>query len=196
MTSTRRGSAAVLGAAARRALQAEGKQSAVTDDQSSMSSIDGWEQLAGRTKTDVAKLFRKVGRRAREAARRAHPENDAKSDTDANAGSGSTDSQKAIVSWKPKSLGDNEWGSQLTGKAVADLHQDLIGLPIIVTTSKGDSWEARITEVVSRSEKTDAPIYQECEGEHYGEVCSRGTEGPRFARIAFTTHGQPRPSTR
>ena len=73
MTSTRRGSAAVLGAAARRALQAEGKQSAVTDDQSSMSSIDGWEQLAGRTKTDVAKLFRKVGRRAREAARRAHP---------------------------------------------------------------------------------------------------------------------------
>ena len=81
-------------------------------------------------------------------------ENDAKSDTDANAGSGSTDSQKAIVSWKPKSLGDNLWGSQLTGKAVADLHQDLIGLPIIVTTSKGDSWEARITEVVSRSEKT------------------------------------------
>ena len=43
---------------------------------------------------------------------------------------------------------------------------------------------------------SDAPICQECEGEHYGEVCSRGTEGPRFARIAFTTHGQPRPSTR
>ena len=56
--------------------------------------------------------------------------------------------------WKPKSLGDNEWGSQLTGKAVADLPQDLIGLSIIVTTSNGASWEARITEVVSRSEKT------------------------------------------
>ena len=81
-------------------------------------------------------------------------ENDAKSDTDANAGRGSTDSPKAIVGWKPKSLGDNLWGSQLTGKVVADLPQDLIGLPIIVTTSKGDSWEARITEVVSRSEKT------------------------------------------
>ena len=81
-------------------------------------------------------------------------ENDAKSDTDANAGRGSTDSPKAIVGWKPKSLGDNEWGSQLTGKAVADIPQDLTGLPIIVTTSKGDSWEARITEVVSRDEKT------------------------------------------
>lgn len=33
--------------------------------------LDDWEQLAGRTKTDVATLFRRVGRRAREAARRA-----------------------------------------------------------------------------------------------------------------------------
>ena len=41
------------------------------------------------------------------------------------------------------------------------------------------------------------PLYvKNAMGEHYGEVCSRGTEGPRFARIAFTTHGQPRPSTR
>ena len=56
---------------------------------------------------------------------------------------------------------------------------------------------ARVNRVLRvQAGRTDAPICQECEGEHYGEVCSRGTEGPRFARIAFTTHGQPRPSTR
>ena len=82
-------------------------------------------------------------------------EDNAKRDTEDNAGSGSTDSPtKAIVGWKPKSFGDNNWGSQLSGKAVAELPQDLTGVPIIVTTSKGESWEAHITEVVSRSETT------------------------------------------
>lgn len=81
-------------------------------------------------------------------------EDDAKSDTDdANA----MDSLKPIVGWKPVQVpvGDEKkWGSKFTGDAVADLPQDLIGVPIIVTTSKGKSWDARITEVVSRDEKT------------------------------------------
>ena len=39
------------------------------------------------------------------------------------------------------------------GDAVAQLPQDLTGVPIIVTTSKGQSWEARITEVVRRGRR-------------------------------------------
>ena len=81
-------------------------------------------------------------------------DDDAKSDTDPNAVNDSMDALKPIVGWKPKSLDDSEWGAQLTGKSVADLPQDLTDVPIIVTTSKGKSWESRITEVVSRDEKT------------------------------------------
>ena len=36
-----------------------------------MQTLDDWEQVAGRTKAEVATLFRRVGRRAREDARRA-----------------------------------------------------------------------------------------------------------------------------
>ena len=36
-----------------------------------MQTLDDWEQVSGRTKTDVATMFRGVGRRARDAARRA-----------------------------------------------------------------------------------------------------------------------------
>ena len=81
-------------------------------------------------------------------------EDDTKSDNGANAGSDSKDSPKPVVGWQPKSLGNSEWGAQLTGKSVAELPQDLTGVPIIVTTSKGKSWESRITDVVSRDEKT------------------------------------------
>ena len=81
-------------------------------------------------------------------------ENDANSDTvDANA----MNSLKPIVGWKPVpvQVGDEKkWGSKLTGDAVAELPQNLTRVPIIVTTSKGQSWESRITEVVSRDEKT------------------------------------------
>ena len=81
-------------------------------------------------------------------------EDDTNSDTDdANA----MDSLKPSVGWKPVQVqvGDEKkWGSKLTGDAVADLPHDLIGVPIIVTTSKGNAWETRITEVVSQDEKT------------------------------------------
>ena len=81
-------------------------------------------------------------------------EDDTNSDTDdANA----MDSLKPIVGWKPVQVqvGDEKkWGSKLTGDAVAELPQDLTGVPISVTTSKGQSWEARITEVVRRDDKT------------------------------------------
>lgn len=80
-------------------------------------------------------------------------EDDAKSDADdANA----MNSLKPIVGWKPVQVqvGDEEeWGSKLTGDAVAELPQDLTGVPIIVTPSKGKSWETSITEVVRRDEK-------------------------------------------
>ena len=81
-------------------------------------------------------------------------ENDANSDTaDANA----MNALKPIVGWKPVQVqvGDEKkWGSKLTGDAVAELPQDLTCVPIIVTTSTGQAWEARITEVVSRDDKT------------------------------------------
>ena len=81
-------------------------------------------------------------------------ENDVTSDTvDADA----MNSLKPIVGWKPVQVkvGDEtKWGAKLSGDAVAELPQNLICVPIIVTTSKGQSWESRITEVVSRDEKT------------------------------------------
>ena len=81
-------------------------------------------------------------------------ENHANGDTvDANVMS----SLKPVVGWKPVQVqvGDEKkWGSKLTGEAVAELPQNLTCIPIIVTTSKGQSWESRITEVVSRDEKT------------------------------------------
>ena len=81
-------------------------------------------------------------------------ENDVTSDTvDADA----MNSLKPIVGWKPVQVkvGDEtKWGAKLSGDAVAELPQNLTCASIIVTTSKGQSWESRITEVVSRDEKT------------------------------------------
>ena len=81
---------------------------------------------------------------------------------DASASSGedpstSSDSKrlrKPFIGWKPVRLDDNSWGSKLTGKAVADLPEELDGAPIVVTASKGETWESRIEGVVSRDEKT------------------------------------------
>ena len=100
-------------------------------------------------------------------------EDDAKSDTDANAGSESQDDSassgesqepsasgdakgllKPIIGWKPVRLDDKSWGSKLTGKAVAELPENLLGAPIVVTASKGETWETRIKKVVSRDEMT------------------------------------------
>ena len=81
-------------------------------------------------------------------------ENDASSDTVA---ANAMNSLKPVVGWKPAQVqvGDEKkWGSKLTGDAVAELPHDLTSFPIIVTSSKGQSWEARITEVVSRDDKT------------------------------------------
>ena len=81
---------------------------------------------------------------------------------DASASSGehpstSSDSKglrKPIIGWKPVRLDDNSWGSKLTGKSVADLPEELDGAPIVVTASKGETWETRIEEVVSRDGNT------------------------------------------
>ena len=62
--------------------------------------------------------------------------------------------RKPIIGWKPVRLDDNSWGSKLTGKAVADLPEELDGAPIVVTASKGETWETRIEEVVSRDGNT------------------------------------------
>ena len=81
-------------------------------------------------------------------------EDDSKNNGDADAGSASMDAPEPIVGWKPTRLGGNEWGAILTGKPVANLPQDLLGAPIIVTDSKGTTWRTTITVVVSRDEKT------------------------------------------
>ena len=62
--------------------------------------------------------------------------------------------RKPIIGWKPVRLDDNSWGSKLTGKSVADLPEELDGAPIVVTASKGETWETRIEEVVSRDGNT------------------------------------------
>ena len=78
----------------------------------------------------------------------------ASSGEDPSTSSDSKGLRKPIIGWKPVRLDDNSWGSKLTGKAVADLPEELDGAPIVVTDSKGETWETRIEEVVSRDGKT------------------------------------------
>ena len=80
-------------------------------------------------------------------------EDDAKHDGDANADNASVDAPEPIVGWKPERLDGNKWGSGLTGEPVADLPQNLVGAPILVTDSKGKTWTTTITEVVRRDDK-------------------------------------------
>ena len=61
-----------------------------------------------------------------------------------------------IEGWKPRRLSDGDWGAILEDERVAELpdNDHLLGFPIIVTSSKGDSWDTTIDEVVSRTESS------------------------------------------
>ena len=59
-----------------------------------------------------------------------------------------------ISGWRPRRVAGGKWGAILDDEGgVAGLPDDgqLLGTPIIVTSSKGDSWQSTIEGVVSRS---------------------------------------------
>ena len=58
--------------------------------------------------------------------------------------------RQPLAGWKPCKLG-NGWGAVLDGPGVAEVAEDPRGTPISITDSRGDSWTATITEVVSRN---------------------------------------------
>ena len=58
--------------------------------------------------------------------------------------------RRPLAGWKPCKLG-NGWGAVLDGPGVAEVAEDPRGTPISITDSRGDSWTATITEVVSRN---------------------------------------------
>ena len=58
--------------------------------------------------------------------------------------------RQPLAGWKPCKLGDG-WGAVLDGSGVAALAEDPRGTPISITDSRGGSWTATITEVVSRN---------------------------------------------
>ena len=58
--------------------------------------------------------------------------------------------RQPLAGWKPCKLGDG-WGAVLDGPGVAEVAEDPRGTPISITDSRGDSWTATITEVVSRN---------------------------------------------
>ena len=60
--------------------------------------------------------------------------------------------RQPLACWKPCKL-DDGWGAVLDGPDVAALVEDLRGTPISITDSRGDSWTATITEVVSRNQQ-------------------------------------------
>ena len=60
--------------------------------------------------------------------------------------------RQPLAGWKPCKLGDG-WGAVLDGPGVAALAADLRGTPIRITDSRGGSWMATITEVVSRDQQ-------------------------------------------
>ena len=62
------------------------------------------------------------------------------------------DSTLALAGWRPCKLGDG-WGAVLDGPDVAALAEDPRGTPISITDSRGGSWTATITEVVSRNQQ-------------------------------------------
>ena len=65
----------------------------------------------------------------------------------------STDApREPLVGWKPCKLGDG-WGAALEGPDVAALPEDPRGTPISITDSRGGSWTAEITGVVSRNQQ-------------------------------------------
>ncbi len=59
-------------------------------------------------------------------------------------------SREPLAGWRPCKLGDG-WGAELEGPGVAALAEDPRGTPIRITDSRGSSWTATITEVVSRN---------------------------------------------
>ena len=60
--------------------------------------------------------------------------------------------RQPLAGWKPCKLGDG-WGAVLDGPGVAEVAEDPRGTPISITDSRGDSWTATITEVVSRNQQ-------------------------------------------
>ena len=58
--------------------------------------------------------------------------------------------RQPLAGWRPCKLGDG-WGAVLDGPDVAALPENPRGTPISITDSKGGSWTAEITEVVSRN---------------------------------------------
>ena len=61
--------------------------------------------------------------------------------------------QQPFPGWRPKKVGNGEWGAALEGPEVARLPRQLLGIQITVTaTTTGKSWTGPIVEVVDRSE--------------------------------------------
>ena len=60
--------------------------------------------------------------------------------------------RRPLAGWKPCKLG-NGWGAVLDGPGVAEVAEDPRGTPISITDSRGGSWTATITEVVSRNQQ-------------------------------------------
>ena len=58
--------------------------------------------------------------------------------------------RQPLAGWRPCKLGDG-WGAVLDGPGVAEVAEDPRGTPISITDSRGGSWTATITEVVSRN---------------------------------------------
>ena len=59
--------------------------------------------------------------------------------------------RQPLAGWRPRKL-DDGWGV-LDGPDVAALAEDPRGTPISITDSRGGSWTATITEVVSRNQQ-------------------------------------------
>ena len=62
--------------------------------------------------------------------------------------------RQPLAGWRPCQLGDG-WGAVLDGPDVAALADDPRGSRIRITDSRGGSWMATITEVVSRTDHTE-----------------------------------------
>ncbi len=60
--------------------------------------------------------------------------------------------RQPLAGWRPCKL-DDGWGAVLDGPDVAALAEDPRGTPISITDSRGGSWTATITEVVSRNQQ-------------------------------------------
>ena len=60
--------------------------------------------------------------------------------------------RQPLAGWTPCKLGDG-WGAVLDGPGVAALAEDPRPAPIRITDSRGGSWTATITEVVSRNQQ-------------------------------------------